>query len=130
MYRTSTSPTGAGTGVPAASDRSSTPASSDNPANNDLGHSRQLEPIRSRLVAHGEEEGDRVGGQPAYREHQVTEYNGAAVHMAVGVLMERHNCDAAQAMAMLSSAAFTAGRNIGALAVEIVDGARHGVTDD
>lgn len=60
----------------------------------------------------------------------VTEYNGAAVHMAVGVLMERRNCDAAQAMAMLSSAAFTAGRNIGALAVEIVDGARHGVTDD
>ena len=60
----------------------------------------------------------------------VTEYNGAAVHMAVGVPMERHNCDAAQAMAMLSSAAFTSGCNIGALAVEIVDGARHGFTDD
>ena len=61
----------------------------------------------------------------------VTEYNGAAVHMAVGVLMERHKLDAAQAMDMLSSAALGAGRNIGALAVEIVDGAGHGGgTDD
>jgi AmiR/NasT family two-component response regulator len=67
---------------------------------------------------------------PTGGETVVTEDNGAAVHMAVGVLMERHNCDAAQAMAMLRSAALTAGRNIGALAVEIVDGARHGVTDD
>ena len=31
------------------------------PGDDDLGHSRQLEPIRSGLVAHGEEEGDRVG---------------------------------------------------------------------
>ncbi len=60
----------------------------------------------------------------------VTEYNGAAVQMAVGVLMERHNLDAAQAMDMLTSAAFTAGRSVGALAVEILDGARHGDTDD
>ena len=58
-----------------------------------------------------------------------TDDSGATVHIAVGVLMERHNLDAAQAIALLSSTAFTAHRTIGDVALEIVTDPRHVVAD-
>jgi hypothetical protein len=48
-------------------------------------------------------------------------YSPAAVHIAIGVLMEQHDRDPPQAIAMLSSSAFTAGRTITDLALEIID---------
>ena len=44
-----------------------------------------------------------------------TNYSPAAVHVAIGVLMELHDCDPPQAIALLSSSAFNAGRTITAL---------------
>ena len=54
-----------------------------------------------------------------------TEYSSTAVHIAIGVLMELHDCDPPQAIALLSSAAFRAGRTITDLALEIIDDPRH-----
>jgi len=51
----------------------------------------------------------------------VTNYNPPAVHIAIGVLMELHDCDPPQAIAMLSSSACTTGRTITDLALEIID---------
>jgi hypothetical protein len=50
-----------------------------------------------------------------------TNYSPVAVPIAIGVLMELHDCDPPQAIAMLSSSAFTAGRTITDLALEIID---------
>ncbi len=50
-----------------------------------------------------------------------TNYCPAAVHIAIGVLMELHDCDPPQAIALLSSSAFNAGRTITDLALEIID---------
>lgn len=58
-----------------------------------------------------------------------TNYSPAAVHIAIGVLMELHDCDPPQAIAMLSSSAFNAGRTITDLALEIIDDPRRFVAD-
>lgn len=58
-----------------------------------------------------------------------TNYSPAAVHIAIGVLMELHDCDPPQAIAMLSSSAFNAGRTITDLALEIIDDPRRVVAD-
>jgi AmiR/NasT family two-component response regulator len=50
-----------------------------------------------------------------------TNYSPAAVHIAIGVLMELHDCDPPQAIALLSSSAFSSGRTITDLALEIID---------
>jgi AmiR/NasT family two-component response regulator len=50
----------------------------------------------------------------------VTNYSPAAVHFAIGVLMELHDCDPPQAIALLSSSAFNAGRTITDIAREII----------
>jgi hypothetical protein len=47
-------------------------------------------------------------------------YSPVAVHIAIGVVMD-HDRDPPQAIAMLSSSAFTAGRTITDLAREIID---------
>jgi AmiR/NasT family two-component response regulator len=56
------------------------------------------------------------------REERVaTNYSPPAVHFAIGILMELHNCDPPQAIAMLTSSAVTAGRTITDVALEIID---------
>jgi AmiR/NasT family two-component response regulator len=60
----------------------------------------------------------------------VTSYSPAAVHIAIGVLMELHDCDPPQAIAMLSSSAFNAGLTITDLALEIIDDPRQDVAGD
>jgi ANTAR domain len=54
-------------------------------------------------------------------ERVATKYSPAAVHIAIGVLMELHDCDPPQAIAMLSSSALSTGRTITDLALEIID---------
>jgi AmiR/NasT family two-component response regulator len=43
------------------------------------------------------------------------------VHIAIGVLMEQHDCDPPQAIALLSASAVNVGRTITDLALEIID---------
>ena len=59
-----------------------------------------------------------------------TNYSPVAVHIAIGVLMELHDCDPPQAIALLSSSAFTAGRTITDLALEIIDDPTCGVVGE
>ena len=51
----------------------------------------------------------------------VTNYSPATVHIAIGVLMELHDCDPPQAIALTSSSAFNAGRTMTDLTWEIID---------
>jgi hypothetical protein len=59
---------------------------------------------------------DPEGARPV-----ASNYSPVAVHIAIGVLMELHDCDPPRAIALLTSTAFTAGRTMTDLALEIIE---------